>query len=53
MEVLYATWSSERKSVMINKTYQKEKGGSSEGQHTKEPADMQNDMSIHNPAFKK
>jgi len=31
MEVLYATLSSESKSVRISKTYQKEKAGLSEG----------------------
>jgi hypothetical protein len=31
MEVIYATWSAESKNVRTSKTYQKEKGGLSEG----------------------
>jgi hypothetical protein len=46
MEVKYATLSSESKSVMTGKTYQREKGGLSKGQHTKEPAKRQKGMQI-------
>jgi hypothetical protein len=31
MEAVYATWSSENKNVRTSKTYQREKGGLSEG----------------------
>jgi hypothetical protein len=31
MEVIFVTWSSESKNVRTSKTYQKEKGGLSEG----------------------
>jgi heme oxygenase len=46
MEVKYATLSAESKSVMTGKTYQREKGGLSKGQHTKKPAKRQKGMQI-------
>jgi hypothetical protein len=49
MEVKCATLSSESKSVMTGKTYQREKEGLSKGQHTKKPAKWQKVMElVHN-----